>query len=216
MGLFDRNSPKPKSAAEPDSYEHVEMPAYPDDVDQLGLQLYPANYFDYAELLPDEYVAQEDIPGIATTIIVDRPDSVMVLIDDQQRQWNEHRKSVIAKLKEKLKTAKPYDVSFIDLGQAEDDDDSVIALIDHQDITAATHALVLEDLYPQLMGAKGALVGVPLRHLILVKKLQDTPDPAIVAAFQALVRHLAEENDGYLSDAAYLYRHGKYTFAPLT
>lgn len=191
------------------------MPSYPDDMEQLGLQLYPANYFDFAKLLPDEYIAQEDIPGIATTIIVDRPDSVMVLIDDQERSWNEHSKDVITDLKDELKTAKPYDVSFVDLGQS-DDDDGVIAVIEHQDIMTATHALVLEDLYPQLLGTKGALVGVPLRHMILVKKIQEKLDPSIVAAFQALVRHLAEENDGYLSDAAYLYKNGKYTFAPLT
>lgn len=215
MGLFDRFTTKPKSAAEPDTYEHVEMPAYPDGLSQLGLQLYPANYFDYAELLPEEYISQEDIPGIATTLIVDRPDSVMVLIDDQARAWNTHKKRVMTQLKDQLKQAEPYDVSFVDLGQ-NIEDDGVIAVIEHPDITAATHALVLEELYPQLLGAKGALVGVPLRHLILVKKLQEKPDPAVVAAFQDLVRHMAEENDGYLSDAAYLYHNGKYTFAPLT
>lgn len=211
MGLFDHFTTKAKSAAEPDAYEHVEMPAYPDGLTQLGLQLYPANYFDYAELLPEEYVAQEDIPGIATTIIVDRPDSVMVLIDDQKRSWNTHKKSVFAKLKEQLKQAEPYDVSFVDVGQS-DEDDGVIAVIEHPDITAATHALVLRDLYPQLLGVKGALVGLPLRHLILVKKLQDKPDYATVTAFQDLVRQMAEENDGYLSDATYLYRNGKYSF----
>lgn len=214
MGLFKR-APAVQQPVQPDAYQYLQMPAYPDGLDELGLQLYPADYFERAGLRPQEYVAQEDIPGVATTIIIDQPDSVMVLVDDEAGSWNAHRKAVMARLKEQLRQAEPYDVSFVDMAPNDADSDGVIALIDHSDITTATHALVLEELYPQLLGSKGALVGIPLRHLILVKKLHDKPDPAVVAAFRNLVSHMAEDSEAYLSDAAYVYHNGKYTFAPL-
>lgn len=146
-------------------------PLYPRDISMLRLQLYPAEYFGKPGG-EREFLTKEEIPGILTTIVVDWPDVLTVVNRDNMGEWAKHESKVRSRLLKKLAQELPHSIEFVPLNGRED---MPVAALTSDEITAATHSLVLADLYPQLIGKYGALVGIPHRHMILVLKLNEKP-----------------------------------------
>jgi hypothetical protein len=184
-------------------------PVYPRDMHMLKLQLYPETYFTQVGADTKNMLINEDIPGALTTIVVDWPDMVIVLQDDDPKaQWVKHRREVFAKLLDRLAQEQPYEVKFMEAGKGKED---VIAVIEGSEITAATHALVLDKLYPQLLGSNGALVGVPIRNMVIVKRLDAPAKPEMIAQFAEMTKHMASQTNYFISEHVYHSRGNAFT-----
>ncbi len=84
--------------------------------------------------------------------------------------------------------------------------DATIATIESDNIMTTSHALVLDKLYPQLIGEEGALVAIPMRHLIIAKRLDSNPSPQLIKYLQGAVRHIYSQNQYALSDKLCQYK----------
>lgn len=182
-------------------------PIYPRDINMLKLQLYPENYFSQVSADTQNMLIEDYIPGALTVVVADWPDMVIALQDDDPKTpWLSRRKEVFSKLLDRLASEAPYDVNFMESGRGGED---VIAVIESPDITTATHALVLDKLYPQLLGKNGALVGLPLRHMIILKRLDTPATPEMVAHLSGMVKHMSSQTNYFISDHVDHYENGR-------
>jgi hypothetical protein len=183
-------------------------PLYPRDKKMLKLQLYPGTYFSQIGADTTNILMREDIPGTLTTVVADWPDMVIVLQDDDPKKpWVNRKQAVFAELSDHLAHEQSHDVSFIEGGKNKEE---LLAVIEGPEITAATHALVLADLYPQLIGAHGALVSVPFRHMVIVKRLDVPASPETISVFSDATRHMAKQTNYFISDTVYHYENKKF------
>lgn len=174
-------------------------------LDQLKLQFYPKGYFDGMSGSAG-YLTREDLPGVLTTVVVDRPDRVIAMTKTALGKLATHSQETFAHLISELSLEKAHTINYVKLNGS----DELIAAILGDDIMTATHVLALEKLYPHLLGKTGALVGVPHRHMILAKKMDSEPSRALIAAFHNMVRFMVKDQPGFISDDVFLLKGKKF------
>lgn len=179
------------------------VPQYP-SAETFRLQLYPSGYFGDPRSAPDLPIIREDIPGVLTTVVLDTPDSVVAAPSSGMNDWPKHGDELFKKLVAALASEKAHEIRYVQLAGG----DETVAVILSDEVTAATHALALEEMYPQLVGNYGVLVGVPYRHAVIAKRLEAAPDKALLQNFHALVQHMLQDKPGFISEGVYELRKG--------
>jgi len=182
-----------------------QVPRYPDEVGKLKIQLYPVDYFNGTSDR-EEYLTRQDMPGVLSTIVVDMPERLVAMTKSALGQWAVHADDTYTKLLSLLKTEQPHTVNFTKLNGSDD----VVAVLLSDDVTASNHALVLDTLYPQLLGSSGALVGIPHRHMIIVKKLDDEPSQDLTSRLHRMVQYMVKEQPGFVSDSVFWLKDGQF------
>src|SRR5581483_2546604 len=178
-------------------------------ISDLTLQLYPAGYFGGTNE-QRKYSVRADIPAILTTVVINQPDRLIVATNQYLKECAVQVDKTFAILIERLKKDTPYPVDFITLAGSSE---TLVAVIHGEDITTASHALVLSVLYPQLVGEQGALVGIPQRYLLVVKRLDSKPPKELTGAFGTLIRSMGSGQAGFISDQAYSFNEGIFRVA---
>lgn len=180
-------------------------PHYPDEIRKLAIRLYPKEYFTDT-LGPDSYLANEDIPGIFSTIVVNRPDRISTLTRSEMGPWTEHFIETREKLLNALAQEKPNHTEFVSFKGT----DELVGAILSDEVTGTNHALVLDKIYPQLVGKNGAIVGIPHRHMILVKRLDDNPSPSLINNMSDMIKRMQSNQPGPISNKTYHFKAGTY------
>lgn len=157
-----------------------------------------------------KYPVREDIPGTLTAIVIDEPDSLVVATKDYLKEHSIYTDNTFNNLVDKLKTETSFSADFIKLPGS---DEILVAVIHDDDVTAATHALALGTLYPQLIGEHGALVGIPHRHVIVVKRLDEEPSKELTEKLVTLTQGIARKQAGIISDRIYYFSDNKFRLA---
>ncbi|MCB9876820.1 MAG: hypothetical protein H6835_04375 [Planctomycetes bacterium] len=144
-------------------------------IEQLRLRLYPDNM-----LGADKMVARQDLPGVLTALVADRPSMLVTVSDELFVRWGRSREEVFARALEQTLAHEPVELEWLELpGEPV----MRVAFLGGEGLCATAHVLRLEA-WPELLGAHGALCAVPNRHSVLVAPIDGA---SIVALSQRLV-----------------------------
>jgi hypothetical protein len=172
--------------------EEVEWHARKHDFDwvapQLCVRLHPAEYanadgstFSMAELS----LAREDLPGLPTVLVADRPSTVVSVERSVSDAWGRTSDEIFARALANLAEQHPVVAAPLDL----DGKGGLRAwVLESEHLFGASHVLRL-DAWPDVIGAHGTLVAVPTRHALIAYPIEST---AVIDAISILA-HLANK-----------------------
>ncbi len=151
--------------------EEVEWDARKHDFDwvapQLCVRLHPAEYVgaDGAPFsIADLSLAREDLPGLPTVLVADRPSTIASVERTVSDAWGRTNEEIFACALANLAEQHPVVSTPLDL-------DAKAGLrawvIESEHLFGASHVLRL-DAWPEVLGAHGTLVAVPSRHALIV------------------------------------------------
>jgi hypothetical protein len=126
---------------------------------------------------------REELPGIATLLMIDLPEAFAGVSSEARASWEIGDDALYALAVKNLRKRAQFEVSNVAL------DDWTVRTFTGESFLVASLALCLGEL-PGCVGAFGALVCVPTRHILLCMALDDAPNPAQIAALGKLSQKL--------------------------
>lgn len=183
------------------------MDALEDDPDALResvrVRLYPTATLDDQHVAPP---TREVTDGLSEVVVVDTPDTVMVVDTDRFEVLGLSDAELLALGRDNLRAHEPVDVEHHTTGPVE------LFVAESDSFYTATWALLLDELVD--VPSEGALVVIPSRHALMVHPLRDAD---AVRAVQVLLgvahRHFAEA-PGNLTPELFWYRDGRLRLLP--
>ncbi len=118
--------------------------------------------------IADLSLVRDDLPGLATVLVADRPSSIMTVEREVCATWGRTADELFAVALVNLARQHPVTVEPIDL----DEEAGIRAfLLQGEHLFVASHALRL-DAWPELVGAHGTLFAVPTRDTVLAYPIE--------------------------------------------
>ena len=156
----------------------------------------------------DTLISRQDIPGVASYIVIDLPSSMVSVNGDTVNKWGVSTRQLFDIALENLrKSGRPEHRNFeIEKGL------SIITAFGDSFFTAS-HALLLSE-YPQFVGPHGSLVAIPHRHALLCYPIRDVNVVGVVHHLWSIAQGMEREGPGSISPQIYWYFQGKFTPIP--
>jgi hypothetical protein len=172
----------------------------------LAVRLWPVDYL--PELSRDRFIRRHDLPGTLTALVFDLPSSVRNVTPEEARRWGKSPEELFEIGLTNVRENCIPDASEQDLG-----DGVTVSLLSDESFFVASHALLLED-RPECLGAFGALVGVPHRHVLLTYAIEDLGVLHAINLLVPIIMGMEKEGPGSISSCLYWYKDGKFTDLP--
>lgn len=190
------------------STEYVEFERKKADFDAIAdllkLRIYPDEYVE--PRLRQSVVYREDLPGTMTTLVLDSPGGYAVVNRSEAEAW---RKSDRELFDLALKQ------SFTDeLIQEHWPDRAGIFYFFGGDFTAV-QALSLRR-FPQCIGKYGALVGIPNRHVLFARPIDDQSVTDAIMEIIPCIQSAEERGPGSITANLFWYNDGQFIQLPYT
>ena len=152
-----------------------------------------------------EVVTREDLPGVATTLVLDLPRDIRALTARDIAAWGVPTDELLAiGLENVRRHCPPYASRFEPLAPV------TFLTSRDRDYYAASHVLLLGS-YSGCVGKHGALVGVPHRHLAVVHAIEDRRVFAALEHLGSFVRRCFDEGPGSIDPDLFWFRDGRFT-----
>jgi hypothetical protein len=192
--------------------ETDEIEAKQSDFEQVShlihVKIYHPEYI--AQIGPEHVVFREQMPGTVSVLVYDMPQSVRNLNPDHIKGWG---KSIDELFRLGFRNVKAHYPPTIQ-DQLTPDNLTIKAISDNNFFNT-THALLIEH-YPELIGAHGALLGVPNRGVLLAFPINDRRVLTAVQIMLIAIIGMHRDGPGSISDKLYWYRDGLYRDLPYT
>jgi hypothetical protein len=164
---------------------------------------------DYTSHLPDSVAYQPVAEGLIAVLVYDFPDSIAGVHPNHVERWRVPMHDLIqlgVRNVRALGRLTPERIEGADRGWID-------VFEDGENYYAASHALLLHEYYdpePEL----GLLVGIPNRHLMLVRPLDNLDAVPALNAMLHMVPAMYDQGPGAISPNLYWYRAGTFTLLP--
>lgn len=164
----------------------------------LRVRLYPPKMEGLAMI-----VCRQDLDGVATALVADRPSSIVSIHQDLVDKWG---KPVDELFDLALRQTLEHEEIQFEWAELDGDVDGVepfrVAILSSDGLLAAGHALALGD-RPDLIGEHGTLFAVPNRHHVLAYPIGDTPLPRVVNNLLPIVVGMFADGPGSITPNFY-------------
>ena len=171
----------------------------------IGVRLYDN---DYVDKLGKELTLGKDFAGdIYAMIVFDFPDSIVNIQPSQILAWDKTVEELFAIGVENTRNSYPITISSVDFGAF----NCWFAQGEH--FFTPNIILDLEN-RKELIGSKGALIGIPHRHAALIYSIETIEVIAAINALIPTIYGMNEEGPGSLSNQLFWYRDGVFTQLP--
>ena len=172
----------------------------------LSVRLWPESYLH--ELGGDKIIHRIDLPGTITALVFDLPSSIRNVTPQEAEGWGKTREELFEVGLANLRENCIPDVNDQDLGEA-----VTITLYSDESFFVASHALLLGD-HGESLGAFGALVGIPHRHVLLTYPINDLRILPAIHRLIPIIQGMERDGPGSLTRRLYWYRDGRFTDLP--
>lgn len=174
-------------------------PRLEDVREMLAVRLFHPEYLGHTSPgeLVGSYAAREDLPGLLTVLVLDGENWVRTLGREMTDPWGLELSDLFTIGMKNLKGRITYTVK---QGQTEGGTDFFI--LEADSLLASSIVLRLSEV-EGMIGAHGSLVSVPLRDLVLVAPLGETPDPDLCTVIGDMSGGLCAEFEGAISPDLY-------------
>lgn len=169
----------------------------------LRVRLWPN---DYLEQVP-EPIYRNIAPGLTLVLVLDLPKSIMGLKNQDLLDWGISQPD--AWLAAEQNTSKEP----VELVQQAGPNGTTITFILGDNLYVSSHALWL-DRHLTLDPDRGALVGIPTRHLVAAHAIEDLSVVQVVPIMMGSNRRIYDEGPGAISPELYWWRRGTFTHIP--
>jgi hypothetical protein len=173
----------------------------------IGVRLYD---HDYVDTIGKENVIGFDIAGdLFAMIVYDFPNSVMSIKPEKLAKWSVSEEELFELGKKNIRDNYPIEYKKERVGEI----DFWVAFADH--FFAPNLALDLAN-HPQLVGSKGALVGLPHRHIALFYPIENLQVIMAINGLTPIIYGMNQEGPGSVSNQLFWYKDGTFTQLPYT
>jgi len=171
----------------------------------IGVRLYDNAYVD---MLGKELTLGKDFAGeIYAMIVFDFPDSIVNIQPTQIKAWAKTVEELFQIGVENTKNAYPLTISSVDFGAFN------CWFVQGEHFFTPNVVFELEN-RKELLGSKGALIGIPHRHAALIYSIETIEVIAAINALIPTIYGMNEEGPGSLSNQLFWYKDGVFTELP--
>ena len=163
-----------------------------------------------SEFLPGLVGRTDLIPGIFAMVVVDLPESVAGLSQDDVTRWKVTEQQIFDQALANLERIAVPNAEAVTLNSG-----AAIIAITSESICGGSWALRL-DHFPQAIGTRGVLVSIPVRDMCMAIPINDVTVFEQLSEFIQLTRSIEEEGPGSVSNHVYWYHEGEYVDLPYT
>ena len=174
--------------------------------DYLAVRLYSNDYLSYL----DDTAATIGGPvtdDITAILVFDLPKTVVNVKPEQTIQWNKTNEELFEWGRENARKNNPVEISSQTVAGF------AIRFIQGVHFFVANTVLDMGR-YPELVGTKGSLVGIPHRHAVLVYPIENLEVATAVGKLIPIIRGMFEEGSGGISPNLYWYHANRFTTLP--
>jgi hypothetical protein len=175
--------------------------------DLISVRLWPEDYL--KELDVGRMIHRRDVPGAISALVYDLPSSIRNVTPEEADSWGIPIEKLFDIALENVRETCIPDVSEQDLG-----DGLSVHMLSDESFFVASHALTLEDHYPQFIGSFGALVGIPHRHVLLSYPINDLSVLQAIPKLIAVILGMERDGPGSISPRIYWLQHGEFVDLP--
>ncbi len=158
----------------------------------------------YLQSVPGEQlVTRNDIPHTVTALVFDLPSAVRTVHADEADAWGKSHDELLRRGLDNVRISLPPEWQTIDLEEGVQ-----LLALESESFFAASYALMLDE-FPQAVGSRGALVGIPTRHVLLCYPIDDV---GVIQAIEVMIRAIYEfekQGPGSLSEHLYWHHEGE-------
>ena len=152
-----------------------------------------------------QLVAREDLPGLLTYLALDLPNTVQSVTRDEIAVWGKSEDELFALgLRNVLRLSQPKITAHKVTSGVH-----VISFNGESHYVHA-HALLLAE-HPECIGPQGALIALPIRHMLVCFPIRDENFDAVAKIFTAMARDISQKGPGGITDKLFRYQNGKFT-----
>jgi len=168
----------------------------------LGVRLYPKEYVD---TIGAEKIAHRPFVGeLLEVLVYDMPDVVETVPSDQTEKWGVALDELFAMGAEYVKSNYQFHAERVAL----QDDDALYAV--ETDHFFAANILLEMESHPEFIGRGGAIIGAPLRNLVLIYPINDLK---VVNSLKTIIDNVSRfyfNGPGSLTEEIYWYRNRQF------
>lgn len=197
-------------AALRDAVGEVEVPDWETARPRLRLRIYPESFLTGAGLAPSEVVAESDLPGTLTVLVVDSADTALVVPREDLKRWGQRATDAMGLALVNTKRALEDEIEVVSRDFPEI---GAMRVVTGDSFYSATAVLWLQE-FEGLLGEHGAIVGVPWRHGAFVYPFDDARVQTAVPAMYRYMQRIVEGGVGPI-DAQLWWRRPDGRFLPI-
>jgi hypothetical protein len=171
----------------------------------IGVRLYHKSYFNALGLEKVLYKLFADV--IVTVLIFDTPHTVTSIKPEDAALWNVPIDELFSIGTENMRQRYPPGISKENVGEVS------IWFCQSNDLFATNLALDREAM-EKYSGSKGALVGIPHRHALLIYPIESLEVVKAINTLIPVISGMNNEGPGSISEKLFWYRDGKYIDLP--
>lgn len=160
------------------------------------------------EVPESHLVYRRDIPGTISVLAYDLPTVVQTVAENDLTAWGQSREELFQIALENTYQTYQVEGSWQELG---DDIQAYVLIAEH--FFVAPQALLL-DRYPQCLGVGGALVGIPVRNVLLSYPIKNIKAAQAVTRLIVGIINMEREGPGSISPQLYWYNEGEFLNLP--
>lgn len=179
------------------------------DYDQIkqyiGVRLYPIDYF--SQVGKENILGKDFSEDVFATLIFDLPDSVQSIKPEETISWDRTFDELFEVGLNNVKTKYSYDISQQQFNGFN------IWFVQGDHFFSPNILLELEN-YPNVIGSKGSLIGLPHRHAIIIYSIEDFGVIDAINALIPTIKGMYEEGPGSLSEKLFWYNGGEFKDLP--
>lgn len=175
--------------------------------DLLSIRLWPDDYL--KELDADRMIHRRDVPGTISALVYDLPSSIRNVTPEEANSWGLPIDELFVIAQDNVRETCIPDVTEQDMG-----DDLSVTMLSDESFFVASHALTLEQHYPNCIGQFGALVGIPHRHVLLAYPIETLDVVKAIPKMIAVVLGMERDGPGSISPRLYWLQHGEFLDLP--
>lgn len=167
--------------------------------DFLAVRIYNAGYL--ASLDSSVSIGKNLGEDLFAMLAFDLPTTVTNVKPEQTIQWNKNNEELFEIGLDNIRANYETGIEQMELG------DLKIWIVQGEHFFVPNIVFDLHN-YPQLIGSKGALVGIPHRHLVIIYPINDIGVVTAVSQLIPMISHIHKEGPGSISDSLYWYTEG--------
>ncbi len=175
--------------------------------DLLSVRLWPEDYL--KELDASRMIHRRDLPGAISALVYDLPSSIRNVTPDEAKSWGLSIDELFDIALENVRETCIPDVSEQDLG-----DDHSVFLLSDESFFVASHALLLEEHHARCVGAFGALVGIPHRHVLIAYPIESLAVMQAIPKLIAVILGMERDGPGSISPRLYWLQNREFVDLP--
>ncbi|MCI0639108.1 MAG: hypothetical protein L0Y72_28305 [Gemmataceae bacterium] len=169
----------------------------------LAVRIWPEDYLD--SLDRDKLLHRQDLPGTISALVFDLPSSVRNVTPEEAESWGKSTDELFTIGLANVKENCIPNISEEELGEG-----VRLTLFADESFFVASHALLLEE-HPDAIGAFGALLGIPHRHVLLAYPIEDSRVLQAVQMMIPIIMGMERDGPGSISRRLYWYNQGDFT-----